>query len=214
MRKSGMLSQMREGFAYARHHRGIGPLLIVIAAVAFGVKPYLELLPGVADQVYGGGARALAELTAATGLGALVMAVWLAQRGSVRGLTAITLASMAAGGGAIVLLSTTTVYWFGLICAIVTGAAMTTAGTGTQTLMQHAVAGPMRGRVMSLYGIIFRGAPAFGALLLGMLSEVIGLQAALAIGGAMTIAVFLWLWRLRHRVGRAIERDPTDGKHA
>lgn len=212
MRKSGMFGQMREGFGYARHHRGIGPLLIVIAAVAFGVKPYLELLPGVADQVYGGGARALAELTAATGLGALVMAVWLAQRGSVRGLTAITLASMAVGGIAIVLFSVTTIYWLGLVCAVITGGGMTVAGIGTQTLMQHAVDGPMRGRVMSLYGIIFRGAPALGALLLGMLSEVIGLQAALAIGGAMTIVVFLGLWRLRHRAGRVLERDSTAAK--
>ena len=212
MRKSGMFGQMREGFGYARHHRGIGPLLIVIAAIAFGVKPYLELLPGVADQVYGGGARALAELTAASGLGALVMAVWLAQRGTVRGLTAITLTSMAVGGVAIVLFSVTTFYWLGLICAVITGGAMTIGGTGTQTLMQHAVEGPMRGRVMSLYGIIFRGAPAFGALLLGMLSEVIGLQAALAIGGSMTILVFLWVWRMRHSAGRALEHDPAMGK--
>jgi predicted MFS family arabinose efflux permease len=65
----------------------------------------------------------------------------------------------------------------------------------------------MRGRVMSLYGIIFRGAPALGALLLGMLSEVIGLQAALAIGGASTVLVALWLWRLRHVAARALERD-------
>lgn len=211
-RKAGMFGQMFEGFSYARHHPGIGPLLIVIAAVAFGVKPYLELLPGVADDVYGGGPRALAELTAATGFGALLMAIWLAQRGSVRGLTAITLINMAIGGVAIVLFSVTSIYWVGLICAVVIGGAMTTAGTGTQTLMQHAVAGPMRGRVMSLYGIIFRGAPAFGALLLGMLSEITGLQASLALGGSMTIVVFLVLWRLRHRVGRAVESDSAGAK--
>ena len=212
MRKASMFGQMFEGFRYARHHPGIGPLLIVIATVAFGIKPYLELLPGVADQVYGGGPKALAELTAATGLGALIMAIWLAQRGTVRGLTMVTLISLVVGGASIVLFSITTVYWFGLICAVVTGGAMTTSGTGTQTLMQHEVDGPMRGRVMSLYGIIFRGAPAFGALLLGMLSEVIGLQAALAIGGALTIVAFAGLWRLRHLVGRAVETDMSAAK--
>ena len=206
-RKSGMFSQMYEGFGYARHHRGIGPMLIIISAVALGVKPYLELLPGIADHVYGGGANALAQLTAATGLGALIMSVWLAQRGSVRGLTIISMVSMAVGGIAIVVFAVTDIYWFGLILAMVTGAAMTVNGTSAQTLMQHAVDGPMRGRVMSLYGIIFRGAPAFGSLLLGMLSEVIGLQAALAIGGSLSILVFLWLWRLRHRTARALEHD-------
>lgn len=206
-RTLGMIGQMREGFVYARRHPGIGPLLLVISTIAFGVKPYLELLPGIADQVYGGGPRALAELTAATGLGALVMSVWLAQRGSVRGLTAITLSGLAVGGAAIVLFSVTTIYWVGLVCGVVTGGAMTVAGIGTQTLMQHAVEGPMRGRVMSLYGIIFRGAPAFGALLLGMLSEWIGLQASLAIGGVFSTVVFFFLWRLRQRAGRALEHE-------
>lgn len=206
-RKSGIFGQMREGFGYARRHRGIAPLLIVITAVAIGVKPYVELLPGVADRVYGGGAQALAQLTAATGLGALVMALWLAQRSAVRGLTVIALGSMVVGGVAVVLFSLTDIYWLGLIFAFVAGGSMTVSGTGTQTLMQHAVEGPMRGRVMSLYGIIFRGAPALGALLLGILSEIIGLQPALAIGGTLTVLVFLWLWRLRHLAGRALERD-------
>lgn len=209
MRKGGMIGQIGEGFSYARHHRGIGPMLLVIAAVAFGVKPYLELLPGIADQVYQGGAQSLAQLTAATGLGALLMALWLAQRGSVRGLTMIALVNMAAAALAVLVFAVNDIYWLGLVCAFVAGAAMTAAGTGTQTLMQNAVAGAVRGRVMSLYGIIFRGAPAVGALLLGTLSEFIGLQPALAIGGAVTLAVFLWLWRLRRVTARSLERDPV-----
>lgn len=206
-RTAGMISQIGEAFSYARHHRGIGPMLVVIGAVAFGVKPYLELLPGVADQVYDGGAQALAQLTAATGLGALTMALWLVQRSSVRHLTTIILSSMMVAGAAIMLFSVSDIYWLGLVFAFIVGGGMTVSGTGTQTLMQNAVEGIMRGRVMSLYGIIFRGAPALGALLLGMLSEIIGLQAALAIGGASTVLAALWLWRLRRVAARALERD-------
>jgi MFS family permease len=207
VRKGGMFRQIAEGLSYARHHRGIGPMLILITAVAFGVRPYLELLPGIADQVYDGGALALAQLTAATGLGALFISLWLAQRGSLRGLTTIALISMAVSGVTILIFSLTDIYWLGLVCAFVAGASMTVAGTGTQTLMQSAVEGPVRGRVMSLYGIIFRGMPALGALLLGALSEVIGLQPSLAIGAAVTITVYLWLWRLRRVTARALERE-------
>jgi MFS family permease len=139
----------------------------------------------------------------------MIVALWLAQRGSVRGLTTIALSGMAVAGAAILLFAVNDIYWVGLVCAFLAGAAMTVSGTGTQTLMQHAVEGPVRGRVMSLYGIVFRGAPALGALLLGALSEFIGLQLALAIGGALTIVVFLWLWRLRRFAARALERDPA-----
>ena len=208
-RRGGMIGQIGEAFGYARRHRGIGPMLLVITAVAFGVKPYLELLPGVADQVYGGGARALAELTAASGFGAMTMALWLAQRGSVRNLTRFVLLNTAMAGATIVIFAFSDIYWLGLLFAVVIGGGMTVSGAGTQTLMQHAVDGAIRGRVMSLYGIIFRGAPALGALLLGMLSEVIGLQEALAIGGGTTVLVTLWLWRLRHVAARALERETS-----
>jgi hypothetical protein len=60
---------------------------------------------------------------------------------------------------------------------------------------------------MSLYGLIFRGAPALGALLLGILSGIIGLQPALAIGGAFSVLIGLLYWRLRRAAGRTLERE-------
>jgi MFS family permease len=206
-RKAGVFSQLGEGVRYAWQHRGINTVLMVSSAVALGVKPFMELLPGIADDVYGGGAKALAELTSATGLGALVTALWLAQRGRLRGLTIIVIASTVVSGAAVLAFSASQIYWLGLVCACVAGGAMTISGAGTQTLMQNAVEGTVRGRVMSLYGLIFRGAPALGALLLGILSGVIGLQPALAIGGAFSVLIGLLYWRLRRVAGRTLERE-------
>jgi len=56
----------------------------------------------------------------------------------------------------------------------------------------------MRGRVMSLYGMIYRGGPALGALAIGSAAEFIGFPAALAAGGVMCLMV--WLWLLPRRV--------------
>ena len=55
--------------------------------------------------------------------------------------------------------------WFpvAVVSIALLGAAGVIGGTGTQTLMQHVVDGAMRGRVMSLYGLIHRGGPAVGA---------------------------------------------------
>jgi MFS family permease len=110
-------------------------------------------------------------------------------------------------GAAVLAFSASQIYWLGLICAVVAGGAMTVSGAGTQTLMQNAVEGTVRGRVMSLYGLIFRGAPALGALLLGILSGIIGLQPALAIGGAFSVLIGVLYWRLRRAAGRTLERE-------
>ena len=50
---------------------------------------------------------------------------------------------------------------------------------------------------MNLYGVIFRGGPALGALVMGTASEVIGLQPAVAAGSLICFAAAIWLFRRR-----------------
>jgi MFS family permease len=52
----------------------------------------------------------------------------------------------------------------------------------------------MRGRALSIYGIIFRGGPAVGGLLMGWIAEWNGLAWPVAAGGL--ICVLAWIWVL------------------
>ena len=63
----------------------------------------------------------------------------------------------------------------------------------------------MVGRVLSLWGMITRAAPAMGALIYGVASEFLGLQIPVLIGCAICAAVWLRTWRLRKRMGSALE---------
>jgi MFS family permease len=183
-----VLQQTMDGVRYAANHPGIGPILVVLTAVAVGVKPFLEMLPALADVVFDAGVDGFAWLAAAGGFGAVVAALWLAARGTVEGLTKISLSALLFGSGGIVLVAATDIFWVGLIGAVIAGSAITLSGTGCQTLMQNAVDGAVRGRVMSLYGMLHRGAPALGALAVGAAAEIIGLQLAIA-GSAVLLCV-------------------------
>jgi predicted MFS family arabinose efflux permease len=194
-----LLSDTREGVRYAVNHPGIRTILLLLAAMAVSVKAVLDLLPGFADAVFHRGAGGLAELTAAAGLGAFIGAMYLAQRGNTKGLTLLTVSSLLIGGGGVLLLCGTDIYWLALIAMFFAGLSVTLSGTGAQVLMQGVVDGAMRGRVMSFYGVIYRGGPALGALVMGSASDLIGLQAAVAGGGVVLLLV--WLWAIRgHRV--------------
>lgn len=206
-RSSGnILAQSVEGLRYAAAHPGIGPLLVVLTALAVGVKPFLELLPALADEVFNRGVDGFAELAAAAGVGAVITAVWLAVRGRNEGLTMITLSAAIVGGGGVVIMCATENFIIGLIGAFIAGMSVTLSGTGTQTLMQNSVDGNIRGRVMSLYGVLHRGMPAFGALLMGIAADLIGLRLTLA-GGAVlfSLSAFLWIWPRRGRMIPALE---------
>ena len=92
----------------------------------------------------------------------------------------------------------------------VAGTEMTITGIGAQTLLQAAVEIGMRGRIMALYGMIFRAGPAVGAVLMGTLSEYLGLRLALALG-AMVSGSFWLATRFRHRCMAAGLECPPAG---
>jgi len=189
--------EIAEGYGYAIRHPGIGPILIILTLLALLARPFMELLPGFADVVFGRGAEGLAWLTSMTGLGALLGAAWLAQRGAVVGLTQTIIAAIAVLSCALIGFAATDIFWLALPCLLIAGFALIVVGVGEQTLMQNAVEPALRGRVMSLYGMIGRGAPAVGALLMGSLSSQIGLQMPI-LGGAM-LCLGVWLYARRRR---------------
>ncbi len=99
-------------------------------------------------------------------------------------------------------------FYFALACLSLAGIAMVVSGVGAQVLLQTSVDGDVRGRVLSLYGIIFRGGPAAGALLIGLASEAYGLRLPLAVSVVLALAVWLWIWLRRARMRAALETMP------
>lgn len=205
-RRGSIVGETLAGMRYARDHAGIRPMLVLLVAMAVGVKSFLDLLPGFADAVFHRGAGGLAELTAAAGLGAFTGAIYLAQRGTRKGLTRLTMTGLLIGGLGILGLCATDIYWLALAAVFLAGVSVALGGTGTQTLMQGVVDGAMRGRVMSLYGVIYRGGPALGALVMGSASDLIGLQAAVAGGGVLALGVWLWIVRRHGATAEVLER--------
>ncbi len=158
-----MLQAIGEGLRYVIGHPGIGPLLALNATMAISARPYVELLPGFAGAVFDRGAGGLAMLSSAVGMGAIAAGLFLAQRGPQKGLaeTAMLAALLIALSALGLALSPT--FSVALIAVTSGGFGMVVAGVGTQTLMQTTVDEAMRGRVLSLFGLIFRSGPAIGA---------------------------------------------------
>jgi len=203
-----MLSSTIEGYIYAFRHPGIGPMLVLFMLSSFAARGFIEMMPGFADVVFERGREGLGWLVAITGLGAMAGGLWMARRPGLNGLTHLTVAFTFVLAGALLAFTATTNFWFALICLFVAGAALVITGIAAQTLVQSAVDRSMRGRVMGLYGMIFRGGPALNALLIGVFSGGYGLRLPLA-GGAM-ICVLLGCWaRWRQRaLTHALELAP------
>ncbi len=181
-------AQMREGLHYAVTHTGIAAVLLLMAATSFLVRPVFELLPGFADTVFQSGAAGLATLTSSVGLGALLAGLWLAQRATAAGLASITVYSGGILGVTGLVFAATNDLRVGAVALVVAGFMAICVSVGTQTLVQTGVPAHVRGRVLSIWGMILRGTPAAGALAMGWLSDFVGLKPPLAAGSIVCLA--------------------------
>jgi predicted MFS family arabinose efflux permease len=204
-----VLKASAEAYGYARRHPGIAPMLLLFTITTIGTRGFVELFPGFADQVFGRGPEGLAILTSTVGLGAIFGAAWMLLRPAIAGLTRLVLANTLVISLAILGFTLTDRFYLALPCVFVAGAAMTITGVGAQTLIQAAVDVRMRGRIMALYGMIFRAGPAVGAVLMGSLSERFGLRLPLAIGALVSCGFCAWTRLAQKRIAPTLEADPA-----
>jgi hypothetical protein len=183
-----------------------GPLamMAVIGTLSFNFQ---VLLPLFAKFTWHGTASTYALLTTAMGIGSVCGALAAGARNRVtpRLLAGSALLFGAAELGAA---AAPTLLLQAVILAPL-GAASVTFAAGVNSSLQLAAAGPSRGRVMSLYSVVFLGSTPFGAPLVGWLAQAYGPRAGLVLGALAALATgaaaALWL-RARMR-SRTIDRD-------
>ncbi len=186
-------ADLTDGIIYAARDPRISVLLFLLMAIGIGARPLVELLPGLAAAVFGGGPQTLALLTSTFGVGAIVGGLWLAGRDASGNLAAIVNVAAFVLAGALLLFVSTPSLWVALPAVLVLGLTMVITGAGIQTLLQLGVDTDMRGRVLSLYGLIQRGGPAIGAITMGLLAEFFGLRWPIAGGAVLVAIVVFWL---------------------
>lgn len=200
-----LLGDVMAGLRYAARHPGLGPILALAAAISLLARCVQEILPPYVERLFGMGVEGLAVLTGAFGIGALVGGVLLASRGRLAGTTRISNFAIGAQGLALAGFVATGWFPFGVLCAGLLGAASAVHGIAVQTLVQSASDPAMRGRILSLWGLIVRVFPALGALALGVLGEVFGLRWPTLAAALLALAVFALAMLRLPRMEAALE---------
>ena len=195
------LEDVREGFRFVIHNAPIHALLILLGVASLAGTPFAVLMPIFADQILHGGAQALGWLTGVSGVGAVIGALMLATRKQVRGLGRWVWISGAAFSLSLTGFGLSRTYWLSLALMVPIGFFMMIQFGASNTLIQTMSPDSLRGRVMSVYSMMFMGMAPIGALVAGAVAERVGAALAVAGGGIICLAasgVFaFWLPRVR-----------------
>jgi predicted MFS family arabinose efflux permease len=188
-----VLTELKEGFDYAFRFPPIRALLGMLALVSLMGMPFTVLMPVMASQVLHGGPNTLGFLMAASGLGALCGALFLASRTSVRGFGGVIVAMAALFGVGLIAFAVSRNVVLSLVTMVICGFGMMVMTAASNTVLQTIVEERMRGRLMSFYSMAFMGTAPFGSLLAGVLATHIGAPVTIAVGGVACLLGAAWV---------------------
>jgi MFS family permease len=198
-----------EGFNYAFRSRSIRSVLLSITLLGMVGMSYSVLMPVIARDVLGGGARTMGFLLSAVGIGALSGGIYLASTRSMSRLgRRISFAAFAAGFWLVGIGLSHTI-WFSLGLMYLIGLCFMVQMASCNTFLQTTVPDDKRGRVMSLYTMSFMGTAPLGSLLTGKIADHLGASGTCLLGGAIYIFFSLILAWEFHRGARAEQLQPS-----
>jgi MFS family permease len=195
--------EIRDGYRYIAGFTPIRSVLFLLALVSLLGFPYTVLMPIMAAQVLHGGPHTLGFLMAASGVGALTGALYLASRGSVLGLGSLIARSAAGFGIGLVLFSLSRNVWLSMALMALCGLTMILQMAASNTVIQTLVDDDKRGRVMSFYSMAFFGTAPLGSLFAGTVATWIGVPRTILVGGAACALAAFGFWKALPHIRRA-----------
>ena len=170
----GIVNQMRDGLRFVKHSRSLIRVMILGFIVAFLGFPLLTFLPVITKDVFHQDVGFYSRLMTFSGAGAVTGAIFVAYLGKHRHIDRLLLGSLLLFGGAMVVFSLSRHAASSAIVLFIAGSLLVTCTALTTSLAQLLAPAELRGRVVSIYMVAFRGGSPLGGLASGWLVTQVG----------------------------------------
>jgi MFS family permease len=208
-RTQNMLAELSEGLRYVYTTPDIRFILSTLGLISLLVLPFTTLMPAYAKDVFRGTATTFGLLDGAIGLGGLLAAVYLAGLQSTTNLNKVLTATMFLFGAALLLFAYTPWLVGALALLVVSAFGMMAQTTVNFTLLQTKMLPAMRGRVISLYVLMYAAAMPLGSVLVGAVSQRIGVRPTVLAEGILALLIGLLYVQNMRRTPLASSAEPA-----
>jgi MFS family permease len=188
-RTHNMMGELRQGLWYVREERNIMTLMVLGAATTLFGIPMLTLLPVFAKDVFGSDVEGYSALLAFSGAGAVAGSLVVAWLGRFPRMGRTTLLVQIFFGVMITLLARSRSLHLTYVLLFFSGLALMIVLSCITSLVQLIAPNEMRGRVMSIYLVAFRGGMPIGSLVSGYIASISSAPMALTLNGIALLMV-------------------------
>ena len=195
-----LLDELRGGLRYAKGEPAIVGLTVLGGLTTFLGLPLLTFLPVFAKDVFGGDINRFSHMMAFSGAGAVCGALVTAWLGRFHHMGRTLLTILVVFGALVTGFALSRVGWVSNLLLFFTGATLLMTFSMTASLVQLIVPDHLRGRVMSIYMVAFRGGMPLGSLAAGYAASWTSAPAVLAVNGVLIVGVALYFLIRSHGV--------------
>ncbi len=200
--KEPVLESMKTGLRFVRDNAVMGGLVVLAFLMTLLGVPIMTFLPVFAERVFHLGKEAYSEMLVVSGIGSVVGGIFVAATSAIRRKGLLSLGSLMALGAFIFGFGISTNFYFSCLMLFLGGAALIACFGLVSSLVQTQVEDSMRGRVMSIYNVAFRGGMPFGAFAAGRMIESLSAQQVLAMNGLLLVTLSAAFWVTQRRIAR------------
>jgi len=197
--------EMIDGFIHVARTSSLRLILLTMVFGGMLVRATMELIPAFAAKTFED-VTGLAVLTGAAAIGALIAGLTIGRSTPSRLFYGVLL-WWSLGGIAMVILAQAESQMIAIVASMVLGASVTRGQITTQTFVQLTTPDGLRGRALSLHGLVARGSPALGALLIGYLGDKFGLEHTVLYASCLLFALMLAMILPIRRAGRTVQDE-------
>lgn len=184
-----IIDEMRGGLRYVRRERVLVALTFLAFATAFLGIPLLTFLPLFVKNVFRQDVGLYSTMLAYSGAGAVVGGLVAAWLGKFTHMGLMLLVMQMVFGGLVIAFAASDVLWISFLLLFVGGGSLVLVFSLMMSLVQLIAPNELRGRVMSIYMVAFRGGMPLGSLVTGALASVSSAPIVLAANGALIFLV-------------------------
>jgi MFS family permease len=209
--EKNIIQDIKDGWLYLKGATEVRFVITMLGFMALFVLPYTTLMAVYAKDIFKGTASTFGIIDSMIGLGALGGAIFLASLKPGSNLRKILAINTLVFGIGLVLFSHMYYYPLALLCAMLAGFGMMSQITITNTLVQTTVDPVMRGRMISFYAMAFFGMQPLGGLIVGFVSQHIGVPDTVLAQGCIALligALHFYSLKSNKQATRKINRHP------